>query len=343
MDPEALLQKHKPWLVLRPQNPSLQRPGWDFDDYRDEEYGDYHPCSAEFFLSLVEQRDGPRKWNPLFFLDKSGSKPTGIDALKDKVAQAGRDSTKDWELDIAPIRSQDAARAWHDYPELKPELNQRPKLVYGHYVGGQRHVLEYWYLYAYNDAPNRHEGDWEMVAIEVDGDGNPIAACYSGHSGGFWRKWDEVDRGPEKGDRPYVYVGRGSHAAYFFHDPDGHVTNSLEPRKGWVEPFESAWVLLNKGVQGTMSALRLKDWTTSALKNDPPTEADTVIDSDLVILPDVDKRDGRPELWWMDLRCAWGSRHSRFRATIGPPPPWEQVSKWETPADWMDKFKPKTA
>ena len=36
--------------------------------------------------------------------------------------------------------------------------------IYGRCVRTTEGVcLQYWFLYMYNDAPNRHEGDWEMI------------------------------------------------------------------------------------------------------------------------------------------------------------------------------------
>jgi len=56
---EQLLKKHSPILVLYPQDTTKARPG----DVRAKpaDVGDYHPCSAEFFLEralLRKKRPG---------------------------------------------------------------------------------------------------------------------------------------------------------------------------------------------------------------------------------------------------------------------------------------------
>ena len=64
MDGQALLEKHNPVLVLFPQEPKeypqRKRPGaWRPGKLG---WGDYHPCSVEFFLHRVKQRDEPKPW-----------------------------------------------------------------------------------------------------------------------------------------------------------------------------------------------------------------------------------------------------------------------------------------
>ena len=49
----------------------------------------------------------------------------------------------------------------------------------------ERGLPAYWFLYMYNDAPNKHEGDWEMVKIELDVEERPVEAAYASHRSGF--------------------------------------------------------------------------------------------------------------------------------------------------------------
>jgi hypothetical protein len=211
-------------------------------------------------------------------------------------------------------------------------------VAYGHYIQGARPVLEYWYLYVYNDAPNKHEGDWEMVAIELDEDGAPSRAGYSGHASGFVRPWQAVER---QGERPVIYVARGSHAAYFSHDPEGHRTNSLPSDKGWPKPLQSVWSSLTKAFQDTATFLRLQDRTVAKPSPEVPADdAGDVIDPELIVLPDRDELDQDTNFWWMRLDCAWGSSHARFFGSAGPPPPWRQLLKWQAPAAWFETLTP---
>lgn len=74
-------------------------------------------------------------------------------------------------------------------------------------------VVQYWFFYAYNDAPlNDHEGDWEMIEIVLDS-GQPVWVAYSQHLKGQRASWGDVDK--VDSTHPVVYVARGSHANYF--------------------------------------------------------------------------------------------------------------------------------
>jgi hypothetical protein len=102
--------------------------------------------------------------------------------------------------------------------------------MYGRAVrepGGGALWLQYWFFYFYNDfnligsliKAGLHEGDWEMIQIRLDDDGAPELAVYAQHRHAGVRSWDEVER---DGDRPVIYVARGSHASYF--DQGHHFT-----------------------------------------------------------------------------------------------------------------------
>jgi hypothetical protein len=82
--------------------------------------------------------------------------------------------------------------------------------------------LQYWFFYFYNDfnligpliKAGLHEGDWEMIQIRLGEDDVPDLAVYAQHTEAEVRPWAEVERAAG-GDRPVVYVARGSHASYF--------------------------------------------------------------------------------------------------------------------------------
>ena len=334
MDPEALLQKYNPLLVLLPQDTHRHRPWSRWYEKVDEPRGDYHPCEPEFFLSFVAQRPRPRRWNPLKFITPALPQPTGLPALKALVQAIAATESVRWELDVAPIKSRDPVQAWTAYAAMLQERPwQQGAYVFGRYVAGPPAVLEYWYLYVYNDAPNRHEGDWEMVAIELDAAQEPVRAGYAGHGSGFKRDWSRVQK---KDGRPLVFVARGSHAAYFEHNPRGHRTNSLPPRKGWPEPLESAWSRLSTRLQDLLFFLRLVDRTPDNPEAPAGEERDRgeLISSCLIPFPN--EGSVAPGFWWMDVHARWGSRHSRIEGTIGPNPPWRQPDKWNRPSQWID-------
>jgi len=76
--------------------------------------------------------------------------------------------------------------------------------------------LQYWLFYYYNDKGflkvGLHEGDWEMIQLQLGEDGSPEAATYAQHSAGVRAGWQELER-RARGEAPVVYCARGSHAS----------------------------------------------------------------------------------------------------------------------------------
>src|SRR5439155_2463620 len=212
LSPQHLLAKYNPVLVLLPQDFGRPRPYQPWFSRSNVSLGDYQPCSAEFFLSYVRVRVGGAR--PYGVGSPAAPEPLGLTRLRELVTSTDPNATYDWEIDVAPIRSQQPAKAWLAYAEMVAAYSSPFEPVV-HARAVHRHcriALQYWYLYAYNDAGNYHEGDWEMVTVELDADGTPLRACYSGHESGFQRPWERVQK---KDGHPIVYVARGSHAAYF--------------------------------------------------------------------------------------------------------------------------------
>jgi hypothetical protein len=82
-------------------------------------------------------------------------------------------------------------------------------------------ALQYWFFYTFNDWNDKHEGDWEMVQVVLPATTpeqaltvTPESVAYAQHEGSQTSPWDagELIR---VGERPVVYPGQGSHAAYF--------------------------------------------------------------------------------------------------------------------------------
>ena len=99
-----------------------------------------------------------------------------------------------------------------------------PGVLYGRVVPGERgrKWLQYWVWFYYNPKNllgfGKHEGDWEMVQIELDAEGRPDVLTYAQHKHGEVRRatdrhveWIERDGGRH----PVVYVAALSHASYF--------------------------------------------------------------------------------------------------------------------------------
>jgi hypothetical protein len=91
--------------------------------------------------------------------------------------------------------------------------------VYGRIVHlGGRTVIQYWINYYFNNHPMlSHEGDWELVEVELDESGQPDRVSVSQHGYGKMRHWRDVKL---QDGHPVIYVGRGSHANYF--EPGNH-------------------------------------------------------------------------------------------------------------------------
>lgn len=347
-DGETLLKKHSPVLVIFPQAPAdwsfRNRPGSWRPGKRG--WGDYHPCPAEFFLHRVEQRDSPKPWSfsprslfgsliPRFW--RKGV-ATGLEKLRENAASVAPQETEGWELDVAAIPSQDESRAWQQYHEYLSET-QHPygPAVYGRYVEDDSGPsLQYWYLCLYNDFRNNHEGDWEMVTIELSGDGSPLRAGYSIHDGGSVRNWADVAKDEPGGSHPLLYVARGSHAGYFSYNPRGHQVIKLHHSSnppallGWA-----AWALQRLPV-----GRRWRDFPPAdpvASEASEPGHLGVRLQPELKLMPKTEPT-ADSEWWWMRLRCNWGSMHTRIRGTIGVIGPWagdEEDLRWRKPIFWM--------
>jgi hypothetical protein len=76
--------------------------------------------------------------------------------------------------------------------------------------------LQYWLWYYDNPKHvfgwGRHQGDWELVQVELDADEAPVSVTGSQHTHAETRPWSAV--ADEEG-RPVVYVAPFSHANYF--------------------------------------------------------------------------------------------------------------------------------
>ena len=157
-----------------------------------------------------------RMWRP--------SQRTGLERLREMTESVTADQTSGWELDVADLPSQNETVAWKRYRELLRETDHPYEPVaYGRYVESESgRALQYWYLYLYNDFRNNHEGDSEMVTIELSSSDKPVRVAYSAHIHGFVKDWQEVRKHELDRDRLLVYVARGSHASYFSYEPKGY-------------------------------------------------------------------------------------------------------------------------
>jgi hypothetical protein len=107
-----------------------------------------------------------------------------------------------------------------DYVLQARELHANPDYadrIYGHVARDEqdRLWLQYWFFYYYNDKAflgfGLHEGDWEMVQVGLHKSGKPAVMTFAQHDHGERCSWAQVQK---RGQRPVVYVARGSQASY---------------------------------------------------------------------------------------------------------------------------------
>ncbi|MDQ3787321.1 MAG: hypothetical protein M3422_08765 [Actinomycetota bacterium] len=105
---------------------------------------------------------------------------------------------------------------------------------------GHTTAYVYWLFYGYNDFVNKHEGDWERVAVQLK-DGEPDGLTFWKHEEGPCRVgWDDV--GTSDG-HPVTYSAAGSHGSYPWEgsydatpqgpDPFQPVTDTTSQGTGW--------------------------------------------------------------------------------------------------------------
>jgi hypothetical protein len=227
--------------------------------------------------------------------DGSGGVPKlALDFLGAKTYANQKPAEK---TDVIGVRGKNYREQYVALRTARPDLNN---VTYGHAIEANGRLwLQYWLWYFYNDyqlsfALGTHEGDWEMLQFRMDAEaGHPDIAVYAQHRYGEVRPWDEVEK---LGDRPVVYVARGSHASYFeagFHQTeawydlaDGKRRMKDRPRLEILGTNQPAWTrwpgrwgdsLPRSGVESNSPTGpgAKKQWTApdKMLDNPPPPSA----------------------------------------------------------------------
>ena len=170
-------------------------------------------------------------------------------------------------------------RDWNKFPP-----------VYHYHVCHDRgyKVLQYWFLYPYNDwashgGHNDHEGDWEVIYVFLDDHDQARHVAYSKHVtipflyGPSTAVWADVEK--VAGTHPVVYVGCGSHASYIEKGPHrfflyidrakgDHLAIGPDAHQAWGEPVALSHKPWNTNFSGPWGAL-VKSWLGKVL---PHTE-----------------------------------------------------------------------
>jgi len=144
----------------------------------------------------------------------------------------------------------------------------RVPVVYAHVTGDSEHpgklAVQYWLYYTFNDAKNKHEGDWEMAQVDFDAPNaqdalsvEPYQVDLAQHAGGERSAWTD-HRIRKDGTHPLVFVATGSHASYFgpafYLGRSPHEGFGCDNTRGSTERVNSQIVLLPAEVPTTPSS-----------------------------------------------------------------------------------------
>ncbi len=123
------------------------------------------------------------------------------------------------------------------------------------YFGGKnQYVVQYWFFYVFNEGKvNLHEGDWEMIQVELGADKEPLAVSYSQHLNGERSSWDNVSK---DGTHPLVFVALGSHANYLrpYEGKVGLASDTVGENGKILKPSDYSLVLLEENNPGKHAA-----------------------------------------------------------------------------------------
>jgi hypothetical protein len=247
---------------------------------------DRRPATVEDMAALLGPQD-------LEILAKRAASEIGLESLSGSSAAAseiGFEEGLEW-LELPKLAALPQAlrqRALEKYEPYR-EWDRHPP-VYHYHVAHDRgyRVLQYWFLYPYNDwashgGSNDHEGDWEVIYVFLDANDRPVHVAYSRHvtvpllyppQTAVWEKVEVIG-----GTHPVVYVGCGSHASYlvkgdhrFFFNTDwargDHLAIGPQADQTWGEPISLSGKRWNSRYSGAWGAL-VKSWTGKAF---PHTE-----------------------------------------------------------------------
>ena len=193
--------------------------------------------------------------------------------------------------------------------DFRKYTRDHPPTVYAHIVqppdAPDRLVVQYWFYWYYNDWNNKHESDWEGIALLFEASSveealtsEPIEVGYAQHEGGERAAWS-ADKLERDGDRPVVYSSSGSHASYF-----------------------DSEVYLGRGASEGFGC-------------DDTSGPSTRVDPEVVLLPDAVDSPADP-LGWLSFEGRWGERQNgAFNGPTGP----ALKERWLDPLPWFDDLR----
>ncbi len=98
-------------------------------------------------------------------------------------------------------------------PDDNIDLHGKQVGYYNICENNSQRVIQYWFLFPYNNFLDIHEGDWEVIELVFDKNDpeHPKTVLGSAHIGFTIASWDNVIK---SGTHPIVKVAKGSHAMY---------------------------------------------------------------------------------------------------------------------------------
>jgi hypothetical protein len=354
---KELAEKYEPLMVMYPEieDNSRRKDSYHKNNKREGHPPldqDYYPRDIRLILDNVWLRDKKRKATreeALALMDDN--KVDFIDLID---AKGPKHMDKFWSV-YAGIEKKD------DNPEYH-------KKVYARVVEGDRWFkdyicIQYWMAIFFDDWENVHEMDWEMAAVilkKKDPGEEPVACVCNAHIGSFRKKWEEVMRADNNGERdpsglhPVIFIANGSHAAYF---------SGFPPYFSVAEPYLKSELSTVLRISGR--GKRFTDYVPNfeeGVKLFPEVE--------VIPPPDAEKtikhKDGTTtseKYWtgdwrWLNFKGKWGSEIEKsvwekilgvsnitFRIYLffqkpirekGPPGPNTRRVCWENPFEWLN-------
>ena len=191
-----------------------------------------------------------------------------------------------------------------DFKAITPQPDPVVYARFAHEARSPQLVLQYWFYFYFNDWNNSHEGDWEFIQLvfrentaEEALASAPSKVIYSQHGGGETADWTS-GKLLKDGDRPEVFVAKGSHANQY--QPENH---------------------LGKGEHGT--GFGCDDARGPSVRFDPEAR---------VIPSEVSGPDD--PYAWITYLGQWGQRaKGEFDGPTGP----NDKKPWTQPISWMNE------
>ncbi|MFH1101176.1 MAG: hypothetical protein V1726_03970 [Methanobacteriota archaeon] len=211
------------------------------------------PCNVDWFLERAHMR-----------FHHAGCDDCEVIAhglpTQDNIVTQEHRKRRDWYYVLCPCCHYDNwEHSWYDFdtnqcfflqvynPTHSGSTNPDDWIVYGHVYPNTFNGIniQYWFMYAYNDGWNCHEGEWEHILVELDHTLSVRDVVYYQHDGYDVISPSEVTWYQD--NHPVVLSAGGSHASYHSFD---ECNAQLEPGCSWctpVEHCENAWYTWNEG------------------------------------------------------------------------------------------------